>query len=94
MRSDRGVEGAAVVARAIEFFSAESAGFIVLGATTGRRDIERAALAEGFRAGWTEQPMALTALLKPASFPATLRCGSSRTRALSWITAARCASQR
>ena len=24
-------------------------------------DIERAALAEGFRAGWTEQPMALTA---------------------------------
>jgi ribosomal protein S18 acetylase RimI-like enzyme len=69
MRSDPGVEGAAVVARAIEFFSAESAGFIVLVQRPDDEDIEGAALAEGFRAGWTEQPMALTAAPQASELP-------------------------
>ena len=41
--------------------SQASAGFIVLVRRPDDADIERAALAEGFRAGWTEQPMALIA---------------------------------
>ena len=60
MRSDPRVDGAALVARATEFFSAEPAGFIVLVRRPDDEDIERAALAEGFRAGWTEEPMVLT----------------------------------
>jgi ribosomal protein S18 acetylase RimI-like enzyme len=58
-RSELGVDGAAVVARAIEFFSTEPAGFIVLVRRPDDEDIERAALAAGFRPGWTEQSMAL-----------------------------------
>ena len=61
MRSDPCLDAAALIARAIEFFSAEPAGFIVLVRRPDDEDIERAALAEGFRAGWTEQPMALKA---------------------------------
>ena len=59
MRIDPAVDGASVVARAIEFFGDEP--FIVLVRRPEDEDIARAALAEGFRAGWTEQSMALTA---------------------------------
>jgi ribosomal protein S18 acetylase RimI-like enzyme len=69
IRSDVGVDGAAVVARAIEFFSAEPAGFLVLVRRPDDEDIERAALAEGFRAGWTEQPMALAAAPQARELP-------------------------
>jgi ribosomal protein S18 acetylase RimI-like enzyme len=61
VRSDPRVDGAAVVARATEFFAGEPAGFIVLVRRPEDEDIERAAVARGFRAGWTERPMALTA---------------------------------
>ena len=67
MRVDPRVPGAAVVARATEFFAGEPAGFIVLVRRPDDADIERAALTEGFRTGWTEQPMALTA--PPAAGP-------------------------
>jgi len=60
MRTDGRVPGSVVVARASEFFAGEPAGFIVLVRRPDDADIERAAMAEGFRAGWTEQPMALT----------------------------------
>lgn len=69
MRSDPGVDGASVVARAIEFFGAGPAGFIVLVRRPDDEDIERAALADGFRAGWTEQPMALTAAPEASEIP-------------------------
>jgi ribosomal protein S18 acetylase RimI-like enzyme len=59
MRSDPRVDGAAVIARASEFFSAEPTGFIVLVRRPDDQDIERAALAAGFSAGWTERPMAI-----------------------------------
>src|SRR5262245_47488387 len=60
IRTDPGVDGAAVVARATEFFAPEPVGFIVLVRRPGDEDIERAALAAGFRAGWTECPMAIS----------------------------------
>jgi ribosomal protein S18 acetylase RimI-like enzyme len=60
IRSDPRVDGLAVVARATEFFAAEPAGFIVLVRRPDDEDIARAALAAGFRAGWTERPMAIT----------------------------------
>lgn len=59
IRSDPRVDGATVVARATEFFAAEPAGFIVLVRRPDDADIERAALAAGFRAGWTERPMGI-----------------------------------
>jgi ribosomal protein S18 acetylase RimI-like enzyme len=61
IRSDPLVDGSAVVARATEFFAGEPAGFIVLVRRPGDEDIERAAVARGFRAGWAERPMVLTA---------------------------------
>ena len=60
IRSDPGVDAAAVVARATEFFGGEPTGFLVLVRRPEDEDIERAALAAGFRAGWTERPMALS----------------------------------
>jgi ribosomal protein S18 acetylase RimI-like enzyme len=61
IRTDRHVDGAAVVARATEFFAPEPTGFLVLVQRPDDEDLERAALAAGFRAGWTERPMALDA---------------------------------
>ncbi len=86
MRTDLGVEGVAVVARAIEFFGADPAGFLVR--RPDDEDIERAALAEGFRAGWIEQPMALTAAPQASEIPggiqvrvvAEMRCRGLRPR--------------
>ena len=69
IRSDPRVDGAAVVARATEFFAAEPTGFIVLVRRPDDEDIERAALAAGFRAGWTERPMALTRPPSPSAVP-------------------------
>jgi ribosomal protein S18 acetylase RimI-like enzyme len=60
-RTDPLVDGPAVVARATEFFAGEPSGFIVLVRRPDDEDIERAALAQGFRAGWAERSMALTA---------------------------------
>ena len=59
IRSDPRVDAATVVARATEFFADEPTGFIVLVRRPDDEDVERAALAAGFRAGWTERPMAL-----------------------------------
>jgi ribosomal protein S18 acetylase RimI-like enzyme len=70
MRADPRAAGSVVVGRAIEFFAGEPTGFIVLVRRPDDADIERAALAEGFRAGWTEQPMALTAPPAAGSVPA------------------------
>ena len=61
IRSDPTVDANAVVARAAEFFGAEPTGFIVLVRRPDEEDIERAALAAGFRAGWTERAMAINA---------------------------------
>ena len=69
IRSDPCVDGAAVVARAAEFFGAEPTGFIVLARRPDDEDIERAALAAGFRVGWTERPMALTGRPAPRPVP-------------------------
>jgi ribosomal protein S18 acetylase RimI-like enzyme len=66
IRTDAHVDGAAVVARAAAFFEAEPTGFIVLARRPDDEDIERAALAAGFRAGWTEQPMAITSPPSPS----------------------------
>ncbi len=70
MRTDPRVAGSVVVARAMEFFAGEPAGFIVLVRRPDDADIERTALRESFRVGWTEQPMALTAPPAAASMPA------------------------
>jgi ribosomal protein S18 acetylase RimI-like enzyme len=69
IRSDPGVDGAAVVARASEFFAGEGAGFIVLVRRPDDEDVERAALEQGFRAGWIERPMALTAAPSAGELP-------------------------
>jgi hypothetical protein len=69
IRSDSRVDGHAVVARATEFFAAEPTGFIVLVRRPADEDIERAALALGFRAGWTERPMAITGQPTPGVVP-------------------------
>ncbi len=61
IRTDPRVDGATVVARATQFFAAEPDGFLVLVRRPDDEDIERAAVAQGFRPGWTERPMALTA---------------------------------
>jgi ribosomal protein S18 acetylase RimI-like enzyme len=59
IRSDPRIDAAAVLARATDFFAAESTGFIVLVRRPDDEDVERAALAAGYRAGWTERPMAI-----------------------------------
>ena len=69
IRTDPRVDGAAVVARATEFFAPEPVGFIVLVRRRGDEDIERAALAAGFRAGWTERPMAIRRQPSAAAVP-------------------------
>jgi ribosomal protein S18 acetylase RimI-like enzyme len=69
IRSDPRVDGAAVVARAGEFFGADPTGFLVLVRRPDDEDVERAALAAGFRAGWTEQPMALAQPPAPRDVP-------------------------
>jgi ribosomal protein S18 acetylase RimI-like enzyme len=61
IRTDPLVDGPTVVARATEFFAGEPVGFIVLVRRPDDEDIERAAAARGFRPGWTERSMALTA---------------------------------
>jgi ribosomal protein S18 acetylase RimI-like enzyme len=61
IRSDPGVGADAVIARATEFFAGEPTGFIVVVRLPDDEDIERAALAAGFRAGWSERPMAIAA---------------------------------
>lgn len=68
IRSDPRVDAAEVVARATEFFAAESTGFIVLVRRPDDDDIERAALAAGFRAAWTERSMTIE---RPPSAGAT-----------------------
>jgi ribosomal protein S18 acetylase RimI-like enzyme len=67
IRVDPQVEGAAVVARATDFFA--GAPFLVLARRPDDDDIERAAEAQGFRAGWTERPMALAAPPEPRPLP-------------------------
>jgi ribosomal protein S18 acetylase RimI-like enzyme len=69
IRTDPVVDGAAVVERAAGFFAAEPAGFIVLARRPDDADIERAALAAGFRAGWTERAMALDRPPAPGGVP-------------------------
>jgi ribosomal protein S18 acetylase RimI-like enzyme len=59
IRSDPRVEAATVVARATAFFADAPTGFIVLVRRPDDADIERAALAGGFRPAWTERPMAI-----------------------------------
>ena len=69
IRLDPSVEADAVVARAVEFFGAETTGFIVLARSPDDEDIERAALAAGFRAGWTERSMAIGNPPSPSETP-------------------------
>jgi ribosomal protein S18 acetylase RimI-like enzyme len=69
IRVDPQVAGADVVARATEFFAGDPAGFIVLVRRPDDEDVERAALAHGFEAGWSERPMALTAPPSPREVP-------------------------
>jgi len=69
IRSDPSVDAAAVVARATEFFAGGPTGFIVLVRRPDDEDIERAALAAGFRAGWTERPMVLLSPPPPGTVP-------------------------
>src|SRR4051812_4539403 len=70
IRMDPAVGGATTVARATEFFIGEPAGFIVLVRRPEDDDVERAALAAGFRAGWTERPMAIERPPSPGAVPA------------------------
>jgi ribosomal protein S18 acetylase RimI-like enzyme len=69
IRLDPRVGGAAVVARATEFFAPQPTGFIVLVRRPDDEDVERAALASGFREGWTERPMALKGPPSPSAVP-------------------------
>jgi ribosomal protein S18 acetylase RimI-like enzyme len=68
IRTDPRVAGDAVVARAAEFFGATS--YLVLARRPDDADIERGAVAAGFRAGWTELSMAITAPPAPGATPA------------------------
>jgi ribosomal protein S18 acetylase RimI-like enzyme len=72
IRTDPRVDAATVVARATEFFLADPAGFLLLVRRPDDEDIERAALSAGFRAGWTERPMALTSPPTPGATPAEI----------------------
>jgi ribosomal protein S18 acetylase RimI-like enzyme len=69
IRSDPRVDAAMVVARATEFFADGPTGFIVLVRRPDDEDIERAALAAGFSAGWTELPMAILGPPPPGVAP-------------------------
>jgi ribosomal protein S18 acetylase RimI-like enzyme len=69
IRSDPSVDAAALVARASEFFADGPRGFLVLARRPDDDDIEDAALAAGFRAGWSERPMAIQAPPPPAVTP-------------------------
>ncbi len=69
IRTDPRVDAALVVARAIEFFADAPTGFIVLVRRPDDEDIERAAVAAGFRAGWTERSMAIHRPPSPAATP-------------------------
>jgi ribosomal protein S18 acetylase RimI-like enzyme len=69
IRTDPGLDGASVVALAREFFAGEAAGFIVLARRPDDDDIARSAVAGGFRAGWSEQPMALAAAPSAGDVP-------------------------
>jgi ribosomal protein S18 acetylase RimI-like enzyme len=60
------------VARATEFFAADPTGFLVLARRPDDADIERAAVAAGFRAGWTERSMALRSPPAPGAVPAEI----------------------
>jgi ribosomal protein S18 acetylase RimI-like enzyme len=70
IRTDLRLDAATVVARATEFFAADRTGFLVLVRRPDDEDIERAALTAGFRAGWTERPMALSSPPAPGATPA------------------------
>jgi ribosomal protein S18 acetylase RimI-like enzyme len=69
IRLDPRVDAATVVARATEFFADEPTGFIVVVRRPDDEDLERAALAAGFRAGWTERAMAIDAPPAPGGVP-------------------------
>jgi ribosomal protein S18 acetylase RimI-like enzyme len=69
IRTDPRVDGAAMVARATAFFGSGPTGFLVLARRPDDADIERAALAAGFRAGWTERPMAIKSPPAPSGVP-------------------------
>jgi ribosomal protein S18 acetylase RimI-like enzyme len=70
IRSDPRVDGAAVVAWATDFFEAEPTGFIVDVQRPDDDDIERAAMAAGFRPGWAERVMVLRSPPPPGATPA------------------------
>jgi ribosomal protein S18 acetylase RimI-like enzyme len=72
IRTDPRLDAAAVVARATEFFAADPTGFLVLARRPDDADIERAAVAAGFRAGWTERSMALRSPPAPGAVPAEI----------------------
>jgi ribosomal protein S18 acetylase RimI-like enzyme len=58
-----------VVTRASAFFDDDPTGFLVLARRPDDADIERAALAAGFRTGWTEQPMVIATPPSPSGVP-------------------------
>lgn len=59
IRLDDGVDGAAAVHRAREFFSASDGDHIVLVREPADSDLSEAALAAGYTPAWTERPMTL-----------------------------------
>jgi ribosomal protein S18 acetylase RimI-like enzyme len=67
IRADPRVAGAAVVDRAAAFFGDE--GFLVIARRPDEADIERAAVAAGFRPGWTEVSMAIGEPPAPSPTP-------------------------
>ena len=69
IRSDPQVAGPDLVARATEFFGGTPTGFIVLVRRPDDDDVEQAALAAGFGAGWTERPMAIARPPEPSAVP-------------------------
>jgi ribosomal protein S18 acetylase RimI-like enzyme len=66
IRTDPRVDADTALARASEFFAAD---FLVLVRRPDEEDLERAALAAGFRAGWTERSMALGVAPAPGVTP-------------------------
>jgi hypothetical protein len=69
IRTDPRVDAATVVARATEFFAADPTGFLVIVRRPDDEDIERVALTAGFRAGWSERPIALGSPPTPGVAP-------------------------
>ena len=84
IRTDPRVDADTVLARATEFFAA---GFLVL-VRPDEEDLERAALAAGFRAGGPSGPWRSAPRRLPASRPTTSRCAWWRTPPQSSTTAA------